>query len=394
MRLLLISILSILSAVKLQAQNLQGRVLDEATGIGIPFVSVGILGTNIATVSNENGDFVLKPSTFPLKLRLSHVSYILAELNIAESNDQLVVKLTPASISLNLVTIDPFQGQRIIKAALEKAKANSNKTFYANAFYRQLTSVNNKPTQIYELFYDLKWNNRRVQGWTAEQSRFAELNDGTTFSLNNQSYLTFSYSGYVMPEKGGKFINLNNLAEYTILVEKYIDQADQKIAVISCKFKYAKRKQYYVNSTYYVGMDDFKIFRLENNVYNLPINVSDASNKYPPAVTTIATFNGNVEDISVLESVATKFFLKVDLKGQELTSNVSSLLTVYKLDDGLKIKEFTALDRKTKDKNVIESIAYDPIFWKNNPIVKQTSLEDSFIKMMESKQAFGTMINP
>ena len=74
--------------------------------------------------------------------------------------------------------------------------------------------------------------------------------------------------------------------------------------------------------------------------------------------------------------------------------DINSLLSVYNIDPSLKNQKFRAIDGETKDKNVIESIAYDPIFWKNNPIVKQTSLEDSFIKMMESKQAFGTMINP
>jgi len=107
-----------------QAQNLlQGRVVDEATGTGIPFVSVGILGTNNASVSNENGDFVLKNRDYPAKLRCSHVSYLTTDLELAEkSKTALVIKLKPASITLNTVTIDPYLGQRILKAALEKSE--------------------------------------------------------------------------------------------------------------------------------------------------------------------------------------------------------------------------------------------------------------------------------
>jgi len=390
----LICFLFIAFVIKVQAQNLQGKVVDETTGAGIPFVSVGIVGTNNATVTNENGDFILKSTAYPLKLRASHISYIVVEVDITQNTDKLELKLKPATLTLNVVTIDPYQGQRIIKSALELAAANTSNYFYTNAFYRQLTTVNNKPTQIYELFYDLKWNTKRVQGWSAVESRFAELNEGIAFSLNNQSYLTFSYSGYLMPEKGGNFVNLTNLADYTITVDKYIDQASQKIAVVSCKYKKAKKNKYYVNSTYYIGVNDSKVYRLENNVYNLPMSISDASSKYPPAVSTIATFNGDGHEIPILESVATKFLINVNAQGRELNAGISSLLTVYKEDKSLSAQHFEQLNRKTKDKNVIESIAYNPDFWRNNPIVKQTTLEDSFIKMMESKKAFGTMINP
>ena len=378
---------------QVKAQNLQGKVVDESSGAGIPFVSVGIVGTNVATVTNESGDFVFRAPTYPTKLRFSHVSYLNADTTLTEQSPTLTIKLKPASFTLNTVTIDAFKGQNIVKAALEKASANAYLNFYANAFYRQLTTQNGKPSQIYELFYDVKWNTKRVQGWSAKQSRFAELHDQLAFSLNNQSFLTFSFSGYLMPEKGGKFVNLASLKDFNITVEKYIEQSTQRIAVVSCKYKNAKRNTYYVNSTYYIGVDDSKIYRLENNVYNLPIRLTDATSKYPAAISTVATFNGNNHPIPVLESIATKFFMTVVAGRQEISSNISSLLTVYKTDESLKNQSFESLDWKIKDKKVIESIAYDASFWNNNPIVKQTALEDSFIKMMESKAAFGTMIN-
>jgi hypothetical protein len=377
-----------------KAQTLQGKVVDEVTGNGIPFVSVGIVGTNNATVSNENGDFILKLTTYPAKLRVSHVSYLQVEMMLfVASPEKLVVSLKPASITLSEVTVDPFKGQRIVKAALEKAKGIAGLNFYTKAFYRQLTTVNGQASQIYELFYDLKWNARRVDGWVAKQSRFAELSTPLSFAINNQSYLTFLYSGYLLPDKYGKFVNLTTLSDYQITIDKYIEQADQKIAVITCKYKNAKKNLYYVNSTYYIGLDDFKIYRLENNVFNLPMKFSEASPNFPPVVTTIATFNSNNAPIPVLESVSTKAFFSLNFRGQQINSSISSLLTVYEIDDNLKNQQYTILDRKVRDKKVVESLKYDSMFWKDNPIVKQTTLEDSFIKMMESKSAFGTMTN-
>jgi hypothetical protein len=380
--------------INAKAQTLQGKVIDEVTGNGIPFVSVGIVGTNNATVSNENGDFILKVATYPVKLRVSHVSYLLVEMTVSAPQEKLVVNLKPASITLSEVTIDPFRAQKIVKQALEKAKVAAALNYYLNAFYRQLTTVDNKASQIYELFYDLKWNTRSVQGWIAKKSRYAQNSQETMFSLENLSYLTFKNSGYLLPEKGGNFVNLTTLPSYQITIEKYIEQSDQKVAVISCRFKNAKRNRYYVNTIYYIGVDDFKIYRVENSLFNIPMDINGSTPKFPPITTTIATFNSHDTPLPVLESVSTKMFLKLNANGREMNANVSSLLIVYKVDGLSSDQDYNSLDRKTKDRAVVESIKYDAAFWKDNPIVKQTTLEDSFIKMMESKSAFGTMMNP
>ena len=375
-----------------KGQTIQGKVVDETSGEAVPFVSISIIGTNNTTVTNDAGEFVLKNVTLPAKLRYSHVSYLLLEDEITSPNN-LLVKLKPAEINLKTVTIDPYRGQRLIKAALEKTKEFADQSFFGNAFYRQLTTLNDKPSQIYELFYDLKFNVSNVNGWIAKQSRFAESNDGIAFSMSNQSYLTFLLAGSLFEgRKAGKFVTLATLKDFEITVERYIEQKDQDIAVVSCKYK-GKKKQFYTNSTYYIGVDDAKIYRLENSVFNLPLKVN-ATSKIPPTVTTIATFNGTITPIPVLENISTKLYLNLSSRGRTITPVISSMLTVYQLDKNLSKQKFTELNRKVQDKAIVESIEYKPDFWKNNPIVKQTALEDAFIKMMESKSAFGTMIDP
>ena len=290
--------------------------------------------------------------------------------------------------------VDPYRGLKLVKAALEKAAGFSTQHFYGNAFYRQLTSLNGKPSQVYELFYDLEFNLSKVKGWIAKQSRFAETNDGIAFSMSNQSYLTFSLAGYLFEEKKtGKTVTLKSLNDFEISIEKYIEQKEQDIAVVSCKYK-GNKKQFYINSTYYIGVEDLKIYRLENSIFNLPIKLSGSSSKIPPIATTIATFNGEKTPIPVIENISTKLYLNLVAGGRTLTPVISSMLTIYQLDKTLNTQKFTELTKNVKDKAIIESIAYNPIFWKDNPIVKQTTLEESFIKMMESKSAFGTMIDP
>ncbi|MFN0257117.1 carboxypeptidase-like regulatory domain-containing protein [Pedobacter ureilyticus] len=373
------------------AQIIQGKVVDEISGEPIPFVSIGVIGTNNSTVTNDAGEFVLKNIILPAKLRYSHVSYLLLESEISTANN-LYVKLKAAAINLKTVTIDPYRGERLVKAALEKTKEFEKENFYGKAFYRQLTTIDGKAKQIYELFYDLKFNVSNVEGWIAKQSRFAESNEGISFSMSNQSYLTFLLAGSLFEgRKMGKYVSLKTLKDFEITVERYIEQKEQDVAVVSCKYK-GKKKDFYTNFTYYIGVDDSKIYRLESSAFNLPLKVN-ATSKMPPNVTTVATFNGANTPIPVLESISTKLFLHLSTRNRSISPVINSMLTVYQLDKNLNTQNFTELNKKIQDKTVVESIAYNPDFWKNNPIVKQTALEDAFIKMMESKSAFGTMID-
>lgn len=385
-------LLLFLGTIAAKAQTLQGKIVDEISGEPISFVSIGIVGANNATVSNDAGEFILKNVDFPAKIRYSHVSYLPLEQELTSTSGNLTIQLKPAAINLKPVVIDPYRGLKLVKAALEKAQTYQKQNFYGNAFYRQLTTLNGKPSQIYELFYDLEFNVSKVKGWIAKQSRFAEIRDGVAFSITNQSYLTFSLAGYLFEEnKNRKMLTLKNLNDFQISVEKYIEQKDQNIAVVACRYK-GNKKHAYVNSTYYIGTEDLKIYRLENSIFNLPITFSGSSSKIPPTATSVATFNGT--NIPIIESISTKLYLDLNIRGTTLRPVISSMLTIYQLDKKLNTQKFTELSQKVKDKAIVESIEYKPDFWKDNPIVKQTALEEAFIKMMESKSAFGTMINP
>ncbi|MES2653437.1 MAG: carboxypeptidase-like regulatory domain-containing protein [Bacteroidota bacterium] len=395
MRILFSFLLFFIFITSVKAQTLQGKVIDAKTSEPIPFASIGIIGTNTITVTNENGEFILKAEKLPAKLRFRHVSYLQLETTINEAQSLINIRLSPAAITLNEVVIRPDAGKTLLRLALQKAKEYLNTSFYANAFYRQLTATNNNATEIHELFYDLNWNVKYIQGWAAKQSRFAEINDPTKFSLSNQSFLTFAYAGYIFPDKRARYVSIKYLDDYDIEVDRYIEQDDQNIAVVTCKLKKVRKNLFYANSTYYIGTKDLKIYRLENKIHNMPCEFSPGLTlRFPSIVETVTTFNGTGQPIPVLESMSTKVYLGLTNNGRVINSVISSLLTVIKIDDKLKNQRFQGLNSDIKDRKVIESIKYDAYFWKNNPIVKQTTLEDAFIKMMESKQAFGTMTNP
>lgn len=375
------------------AQTIRGKVTD-LNHIGIPFVSVSIVGNSTFTVTNDNGDFELKDVNQNSKLRFSHVSYQTLDTLVKINANELIVKLIPAHITLKEVKIKAVPAEQLLKKALEKAAENVTSHHYANAFYRQLTSLNGNPFQIYELFYDIDFNAQKIQGWIAKQTRFAQENQNINFTFNNLSYLTFSLAGCLFREKPGKFITLNSIPDYTIKLSHYIEKDDQSMAVISCTLKAPKKNDFYANSIFYIGLQDFLIYRVENEVYNTPMKFDHAISNKAPELNTIATFKKTSSSISILESVSTKLFLPLKIKHTDLNVSASSTLLVYRLNDELNTQPFNEVNKNTTDSKTINSITYNADFWKNNSVIKQTALESSFIKLMESKSAFGTMINP
>lgn len=391
-----IFLLLLLSYSSAFAQVIQGKVTDEKTGEGIPYTSIGVVGTNQVTVTNESGDFEFKVNSLPVNVRFNHVSYLIAEVNIS-IKEKINIKLKQANITLNQIVVTPKNGEKLLIAALNYAKENTNQFIYSKGFYRQLTTINDDPSEIYELFYDLKWNPENIKGWSAKKSRFAAVAETPNFTINNQSFLTFIFSGMLLPKESGKHISLETIKNYTISIKGYIEQKDLSIAIITCKIKRPSKNKMYVNSTYYIGSKNMHIYRIENELNNLTNNVKDVKDYKtvkPSVLTTISTFKANGGKIPILESTATKLTVNFTSDKQPYHINVTSLLTIYQTDTSLKNKEFVSLDVNIRDKKVIESIKFDADFWRNNPVVKRTNLEATFIKMMERKQAFGTMTNP
>ena len=93
--------------------NFQAQVIDSKTQRGLAYVNIGIVGKNIGTVSNQNGNFnITLPSNYDQDtLRLSMVSYESLEFSVSEFKKLLekqpVVALQPTSIDLQEIVVTP-----------------------------------------------------------------------------------------------------------------------------------------------------------------------------------------------------------------------------------------------------------------------------------------------
>lgn len=90
-----------------QSSKVSGKIIDDKTGDPIEFATVKVLKNNIATLTNEAGEFTIN-AEIGSEIEVSHISYKPVTVNLSE---QILIKLQLAQIELNeiLVAANPLQ---------------------------------------------------------------------------------------------------------------------------------------------------------------------------------------------------------------------------------------------------------------------------------------------
>ena len=139
----------------------KGTVIDANTGDELPFVNLEIAGTNIATVTNSEGNFLLKlDEAMPnAKVALTYPGYkkllvILADLN-KEGN---TISLTPQMYELDEVSITrPKDAQTLVAKVFKNRSGNYLDTeTYMTAFYREAINKRNRSASLAEAVVAIK----------------------------------------------------------------------------------------------------------------------------------------------------------------------------------------------------------------------------------------------
>jgi hypothetical protein len=144
--LLLLSLLFFVPAV--QAQNgddffsIGGVVRNAKSKKNLEYVNVSVVGTNIGTITNENGEFVLKigRGLDAREIELSGVGYYNARQAIGTSNlAEQVFYLSPRSIELDEIEVLGWKNPvDLVIAAIDKVETNySPAPNLLTAFYRE-----------------------------------------------------------------------------------------------------------------------------------------------------------------------------------------------------------------------------------------------------------------
>jgi hypothetical protein len=172
-----------------------GKVNDAKTGKSLPFATIEALGSNIATVSNIDGNFTIKIAKDAKisELKVSYIGY--KNKNVALSDFQggssVDIALEPSPIRLAEVTIRPQDAMQLIADVLLNIRENySEEPMMMRGFYRETiqrgrnyVSISEAVIDIYKGGYTNQYQVDQVKLFKGRKSADVERMDTILFKV-------------------------------------------------------------------------------------------------------------------------------------------------------------------------------------------------------------------
>ncbi len=135
-----------------------GSVIDTKTKKPLEFASISVNGTNIATITNLDGKFLLKVPASDLNksVTISYLGYKNRVIRLQDFSENIVIKMEESYVNLpnvSLVSSDPVF---ILKKVLKNRDVNyTNKSLIMNAFYRESIKKRRKYASLSEAVIEI-----------------------------------------------------------------------------------------------------------------------------------------------------------------------------------------------------------------------------------------------
>jgi hypothetical protein len=136
----------------------QGKIVDINTNNPIIFANIYVAGTNIGTVSNSDGNFIIKIPLFieDKTLVISSIGYKNTQISFDHlTSENNLIQLEPNPIPIEEVTIINRDARELLNEALRLVPQNySNKPVMVTAFYRETIKQNRNYVAVSEAILD------------------------------------------------------------------------------------------------------------------------------------------------------------------------------------------------------------------------------------------------
>ncbi len=203
---LFILLLSLAAASQVFSQEVlsytsySGIILDNKNSKPIVFANVVLKGTNIGTVTNADGEFIIKaPADWTVEgLEITHLGYESKNLelaNLKEKDNEIRLKL--ATVAIEEVMVSYGDPEQLLLKAIENIPENySNKPVMLKAFYRETIKQNKNYVGVAEAVVDIykaeyqKVSSDRTQVYKGRKSQDVKKMDTVIVKLQGGPFIT------------------------------------------------------------------------------------------------------------------------------------------------------------------------------------------------------------
>jgi hypothetical protein len=383
--------------------SITGKLKDAKTGDKIAHATITVPGTNIGTVSNSEGAFILKvnKSLNAEYFEVSHLSYATTRFRISEATEKdKTYYLEVRPVQLREVTIVPKDADAIVMTALGNIKKNySNVPNMMTGFYREAIrqrggyiTLSEAVVDIYKASYT-GFKNDLVKIFKGHRGSNVEKADTLSVKLQGGPDVMLLLDIVRNPEIS---IGLDDVNNYNFRFETIVNIDDKPNYVISfTPFLILTSPLYY--GKLYISQETMAITRAE---FSLDLSDIDKASgifikrkpgglAFVPISTNYLVTYKQQNGKYYLNYVRADLKFKCDWKKQHY-KNTYTLMSELAITDRWEqpIVEFTreeifrswmVFDEK------VENFA-DPEFWgESNIIEPDKSIEDAIKKLSKSK---------
>ncbi len=372
----------------------EGKVMDSITKE--PLAYVNIYSDNYqGTISNSEGDFILKVDPDTRFISVSYLGYRKKEYSITDIPHK--IELHPTPFELKEVVVKPIDVNKLVLKLIDKYKylIKQKDQYPASFFYRQTTTTDTTCNEILEAFFNAN-SLVGIHNLDLQTGRYAKLKSD---SLN--PYMTFTnffIFSQITPFHAKKVKKKMVIVPLQSGFQKYykfsidiLQNAENGALIYKLNFVPLQGvNRPVLQGSLFIDVKNLLFLKLKGKILGVTIKVSgmdaiievnsihftvqyDTSRRVP----VVETVNINSSLITVYQAKKLKFEVRI----HSILFNVGNK---HQLNNHIKLKSKSFLLSK-----IVHS-EYDSSFWSENPIIKRTPLENNAIKIFEKKNLFGT----
>ncbi len=382
----------------------QGKILDAETNDPVPYVSIVLTDLKKGTASNADGEFQFRIDSLPVRLVFSHISYERQEI-IVKTPDTLTIRLQPRKILMHEVLVEEDRMGDYLNDLVRKAYFHtlqkSNKAHYGKAFYRQISKNGDDFSELYEIFYDTRFNTSGIDDWAIQEGRYAlkTVNVADEYIYNKNFTLLSRVLSIVQLQTKDIIqpVNRDVALYYDLKMEHLIEMEGRKVAVISFMPK-PDLTIPAMEGELYIDIDNYDVLKMKGRIRNdklkfVTLNTREGSWKNYTLSFDMAYKTGP-DSTLVLDYITMDQTFDFYLRGVYVNPvETRAFLFFYEYYQPERKKHLGGrlVRFNRRDRNILDEIGYNSTFWADNPVVKRTPVEEEVIKSFEELHAFGSI---
>ena len=385
------------SAVLAQNSTLTGQVVDGLQR-PVPYASVGVKGSQQGTATNEAGEFSLRIASLPQQLEVLSIGYAPTVVQVSSAAAPLTVVLPANAVALPEVRVrNPEQEAReLVQRASAKLLRHEKQTYYGKAFYRQKTRHNGTYCEFFDAFYDVKFNNRQIEGWDLGESRYAVRPGGFTFT-NFSALIRVVLPTFTEKPRREKLLTPlgpQALQQFDFTLKEIQTSQGRELAVVHFQPKMQTTKTA-PSGLLYIDRQTAALYRREM-IFSastlLRLNDLPDTHIESDAFRVVSDYTPVVDSLTRLASTRAECRLVTQQADGKIDStHIASTFFFYQYTPRLPGHAYADVPRKSKDLQQVMARPYNPTFWLDNAVVKDSPLEEQLIRDLEGQHVFRRM---